>query len=250
MIAWDVPDYNTYYSRLHGNSDAYYAAMERSYRGMLAHNLPRNRNVRILDVGCGTGFLLHALRCAGYGNCQGVDVDRSQVEVAKSRSLPVDQVAADSVGAWLLERPGLFDVIFLMDVLEHVPKAGQIGLLRAIYRALRPGGRLICQVPNAMWPLACVNRYVDWTHECLFTLESLSFVLEGAGFQVQQVRNGHDRPSPPRGFLRNAAMGAARMTMQGVLYGAWRVVTIAFWGSMGLRHPLRANLLAVAAAAA
>lgn len=59
--------------------------------------------------------------------------------------------------------------------------------LFAIHRALRPGGRIILQIPNANASLAMRSRYIDFTRTSSFTEQSLAFVLANAGFCDIQV---------------------------------------------------------------
>lgn len=46
-------------------------------------NLPKNRNAKILDLGCGYGTFLNALRSLGYKNLYGVEIGKEQSEFLK-----------------------------------------------------------------------------------------------------------------------------------------------------------------------
>jgi predicted SAM-dependent methyltransferase len=68
-------------------------------------------------------------------------------------------------------------------VLEHLETNDQcFDAMAAIERALRPGGFLICRVPNAAHILGTYSRYIDITHHRLFTSHSLRQALLAAGF--------------------------------------------------------------------
>ena len=55
--------------------------------------------------------------------------------------------------------------------------------MQLIFKALKHNGRLIVKTPNAANPiLASSSRYFDFTHELLFTEESISQVLQITGF--------------------------------------------------------------------
>jgi hypothetical protein len=70
------------------------------------------------------------------------------------------------------------------DVLEHFDKREVLQFLGLAYKKLSPHGRLILKVPNGANPiLAGSSRYIDFTHELLFTEESLSQVLRISGFK-------------------------------------------------------------------
>lgn len=51
--------------------------------------LPEDRTIRCLDLGCGAGHLLAALRDAGYRNVRGVDISQEAVAAARSKRLEV-----------------------------------------------------------------------------------------------------------------------------------------------------------------
>ncbi len=87
--------------------------------------------------------------------------------------------------------------MILFYVLEHMPIETQIDFMRALYGALRPGGRVLLTVPNAASILAAVWRYTDYTHHCSFTDHSLYFVLRNGGFDPIDIDSSKDfrRPS-------------------------------------------------------
>ena len=102
---------------------------------------------RVLDVGCGTGFLLERLAERGFS---GVGVDLSPESVAHANRRLAEVGAADRLSAVVgsaYEPPeGAFDLICLTDVLEHLedPRA----CLRALAARLAPGGLVVVSTPN------------------------------------------------------------------------------------------------------
>jgi 2-polyprenyl-3-methyl-5-hydroxy-6-metoxy-1,4-benzoquinol methylase len=96
---------------------------------------------RALDVGCGTGAFLTALKEAGW-DVQGLEPDPDARRLASARSgLNVQPAEA------LYELPaGSFDVITLWHVLEHVHELHRY--IERLKELLAPGGRLLVAVPN------------------------------------------------------------------------------------------------------
>jgi 2-polyprenyl-3-methyl-5-hydroxy-6-metoxy-1,4-benzoquinol methylase len=102
---------------------------------------------RVLDVGCGTGFLLERLAGRGYSGV-GVDLSPESVAHASRRlaEIGVDDRLSAVVGSAYEPPEGPFDLICLTDVLEHLeePRA----CLRALRGRLAPDGLLVVSTPN------------------------------------------------------------------------------------------------------
>ncbi len=106
------------------------------------------KDKRVLDVGCGGGILSEAMSVSG-ARVTGIDVGDKPLKVAQMhllesgleveyRNITVEKLAD--------ERPGEFDVITCMELLEHVPDpASTVG---ACARLLKPGGRCFFSTIN------------------------------------------------------------------------------------------------------
>jgi 2-polyprenyl-6-hydroxyphenyl methylase/3-demethylubiquinone-9 3-methyltransferase len=102
---------------------------------------------RVLDVGCGTGFLLEELARRGYHGL-GVDLSPESVEIAKGRLQELgaaDRLTAE-VGSAYEPPEGPFDLITLTDVLEHLEEPRRC--LGALAAQLAPDGLLVVSTPN------------------------------------------------------------------------------------------------------
>jgi ubiquinone/menaquinone biosynthesis C-methylase UbiE len=98
---------------------------------------------RVLDVGCGTGALLDAVRPA-YG--VGVDLSPAMVALARGRFPRLQFRVGD---AEALEPGEAFDWVMMVDLLEHLadPRAA----LASARRACHPESRLIVIAANPAW---------------------------------------------------------------------------------------------------
>jgi 2-polyprenyl-6-hydroxyphenyl methylase/3-demethylubiquinone-9 3-methyltransferase len=97
---------------------------------------------RILDIGCGAGFLANALAAEGH-RVSGVDMSRGSLKVARARSAAAGGVPADAAyqvaDAYRLPfRDAAFDAVVALDFLEHVTAPGRV--IEEAARVLRPGG--------------------------------------------------------------------------------------------------------------
>ncbi len=225
-------DYGVHYRVWHDESESHAAAMAAWHAECIKDYVPPDRAARCLDVGCGMGFALQGLQSLGFQDISGIDIDRSQIEAAIRRGLPAEQVV-DSA-AYLQHRPSNYDLVLMFDVLEHIPVSEQIPMLRAIHTALRPGGRIILQVPNANSPLAARWRYIDFTHTSSFTEHSLAFVLANAGFGRISTPIQPDPAFPriPRRFWRRSLrLNFANNFRRWLMRSLWRQMCIAELGT-------------------
>ena len=149
---------------------------------------------RILDVGCGTGDLLAALRQRGY-SCMGMDHSLAALATAHTQGVPA--LLGDYHAAPLA--PESFDAVSMFHFLEHVPDPGCA--LRFAHRLLRPSARLIVQVPNAAsWQSAALGA--RWSgldvprHLVDFRKCDLERLIEQAGFRIGSAKHFSLRDNP------------------------------------------------------
>ena len=151
----------------------------RAYDWYLRRWMPKDKKVKILDVGCGYGRLLHFFSKRGYSNVTGVDISSEQVEFAKK--IYPNVIQADAL-EFLEGQTEQFDLIVAIDLIEHFTKEEVIRFLDASYQALKSGGQLIIQSPNADSPFGLVHAFGDFTHEVCLNISSLSGVMAVCGF--------------------------------------------------------------------
>ncbi len=133
--------------------------------------LPEDKNAKILDFGCGNGGFVYWLQQIGYQNTEGIDISEEQVEFAGKLGIRNIYCIKD------INSVDKYNLIFMKDVLEHFNKEEILVLLEKIYKALKNGGFLIIQIPNAESPFSGRIRYGDFTHEVSFTKSSISQAL-------------------------------------------------------------------------
>ena len=198
---------------------------DRVYARYLRGWLPSDPAAPVADLGCGDGKLLAFL--AGQGFREIVGVDRSPVQVERSRRLaPAAEVSLGDAGDVLRRRPGHFGAIFCIDVLEHLTRDELLETLALIRGALRPGGALIAQVPNADSPFHGAIRYGDLTHELAFTPEVLRHLFATIGFERCDFRECGPVAKDWKGALRLGLWQLLRRGLQ-----LWNTVEIGSAGS-------------------
>jgi len=147
--------------------------------------LPDIKQVQIIDVACGSGNLLRFFAENGYRHIRGVDISPEQVSLAR-RIVP--EVFEGDAIEFLEAHREEYDLITGLDIVEHFHKPEVLRFLDACHAALRPGGRLILQTPNADSPWGTAHRYNDFTHEVGFSPNVLFRLLRLAGFAEIESR--------------------------------------------------------------
>lgn len=203
---------------------------------LVKRHFPSDRPARILDLGCGYGALLVALREAGYTNFAGVDVSPEQVKA--SRSLGEFDVSCGDLLTYLRAQSSeSFDVISALDVLEHFTREELLTLLDEVARVLRRGGRFIVHAPNGEAIAPGVVRYGDLTHELAFTPASLRQLANACGLKA--VEFIEDRP------VVHGLVSTIRAVLWWMMTLNFRLLRMAETGCSYSEPILSQNLLAI-----
>jgi SAM-dependent methyltransferase len=134
---------------------------------------------RVLEVGCGTG---HNLAMLGqFGRLDACELDDAARSLASQRlGRAVRKVRLPDLSAF---KPSSYDLIALLDVLEHVPNEGES--VTAIRGLLKPGGALLLTVPANKWMWSAHD--VAHHHFRRYSRGQLAAVLKQAGFEIQTL---------------------------------------------------------------
>lgn len=198
--------------------------------------VPPQKEQSILDIGCGYGGFIWALKARGYSKLQGLDLSGDQVEAARALGL-TEVRKADFMVELKAMSDKSWDVVILFDVLEHQPKEVLLTWLDEICRIIKPGGRLILHVPNGESIFSGRMRYADITHEIAFTTQSLRQLGQLSGFK--EFYFDEDEPVP-HGFI-----SAIRWVLWRVIRLPLRFIHMVETGDVGRDLILTQNLLSV-----
>jgi len=130
----------------------------------------------ILEIGCGTGGNLAML--SRFGAVCGMELDDEARALAESRKIcPVQKGSLPDA----IPRGQNFDLICLLDVLEHI--TDDLGALKAVGNKLAPGGKFLLTVPayKFMWSA----HDVELGHKRRYRRRELSALCQQAGFTVR-----------------------------------------------------------------
>ncbi|EJL83221.1 ubiquinone biosynthesis O-methyltransferase [Polaromonas sp. CF318] len=152
------------------------------------------KGLRVLDVGCGGGILADSMARKG-SEVLGIDLATKALKVAQLHALEAQtegvqyrEISAEALAA---ERPGSFDVVTCMEMLEHVPDPSSI--VKACAALVKPGGHVF---------FSTINR----------NAKAFLFAIVGAEYVLNMLPRGtHEyaklvKPSELAGYCRTSGL--------------------------------------------
>lgn len=153
---------------------------------------------KVLDVGCGDGFILRALGEKWKGTIIGIDVDKNLASSSSlkkyRRFISLDINKNDLSKEIQLE---YFDLVVLADILEHLIKPQRV--LNQVIRTVIPNGHVIVSIPNSdfipvkliriLFPNFRMSKGpLDRTHLHFFNLKQIKKILTDEGLKISEVQ--------------------------------------------------------------
>jgi SAM-dependent methyltransferase len=141
-------------------------------------------NTRVLEVGCGRGEYLTLLRQAG-ADASGIEWSLGNLKACRAAGLTAHRAFPTRSGQILSKTP--FAAFACFNFMEHWPDP--IGSLAAICDNLQTDGIGLIEVPNFDMILdkALYSEFIS-DHLSYFTLDTLRFTLQMAGFEILETR--------------------------------------------------------------
>lgn len=196
---------------------------------------------RVLDVGCGGGRFLAALRERG-AEPWGIDPDAARLEYAR-RVYGIQAVKHPVESGFWAARAGTFDAVTLWDVIEHVNFPRET--LDAAARLLRPGGVLVVGTPSrdafyhrvgvlgyrlsrGRFPTFLNAMYSTrpFGHKQILSLRDLRGFFDRAGVELERATLVHELTYPYAWYLRRmlpAPLAALARPLAAAVFGVSRI---------------------------
>lgn len=172
---------------------------------------------KALDIGCGGGLFLAALKREG-ADVTGVELSDTRAYYSKTK-YGVEIVKRPIEDAYWETFAGAFDLVTLWDVIEHVNYP--LATLRAAAKTLKPGGVLLIDTPCRD---AFYHRFGEFTyrlsrgkfptflnamysakpfgHKQILSLAEMKGLLEAAGLQTLELERFHELSFPYSFYLK------------------------------------------------
>jgi len=152
---------------------------------------------RVLDVGCGTGYLTRAMAeaVAPGGNAQGVDPSGEAIMYARRVTRLDNCTFSDGIAEALDAPDGSYDVVVSSLMIHHLPEALRAQAIGEMFRVLRPGGSVLIaefRPPANRIGLRLVRAVTGHHAMAENRVDLLDPMLRKAGFD--QLHSGDLRP--------------------------------------------------------
>jgi len=168
------------FAELHERRHWWFVGRRRIIASLLEATFEGRRDLRILDIGCGTGGMIPVL--SPFGRVTGIDPSDAAIRYSRERyGSQADFLRVD----FPRETPpgGGHDLVTLFDVLEHLEEDAQA--LREAAGLLSEGGRMVVTVPahRFLWsPHDDINR-----HRRRYGYRELRDRILGAGLEIRRI---------------------------------------------------------------
>jgi len=184
--SWEQQYYN--YQIQYSMTDLLALQIERQ-SNFIFHSLKDNLSkYKLLDVGCGAGYLLDRLRSLGVpsNNLLGIEPKSHVVDQAKKNARGID-IVCSRFELWAATHKNSVDFLILSHVLEHLIPP-YCNFFSQCKQVLKPGGLIFVEVPHCEEEVT--NPYIDgfWkTHVVSFSPKGLRTLLEFNGFYTKKM---------------------------------------------------------------
>lgn len=162
----------------------------------------------ILDYGCGTGFIIKHFVNKGF-ETYGADTSSQSVEFVNKQY----KGQPNFKGAYLLEDlfklNKKFDVICVVEVIEHLTDEFLVPLVENVKKIGNPGSKIIFTTPNnerlddsVVYCPVCEHTFHRWQHVRSWNVQSLPSFMEGHGLKVDNCFATDFSSVAPEGMMK------------------------------------------------
>ena len=174
-----------YYQRLHDIEEQHgWAQGLRDAMDALLHPAINGKPLRVLDIGCGTGYLMRYLQKYPLdGEVVGIDISSYALQFCRQRGANSLAIASATEVPF---QSSSYDLIICIDTIQHLTPAGaDLVAIKEFARLLRPGGLLYLRTNSARGhrPL----EGVDPNQYRRYLIPELKNMIAQAGMQTERA---------------------------------------------------------------
>lgn len=162
----------------------------------------------ILDYGCGTGYLIKHFIDEGF-ETYGADTSPVSVESVNNRYKDSSNYKGAFLIDELLKLNRKFDVIFVIEVIEHLTDEFLFPLIENVKKLVNPGGQIIFTTPkdenldnSSVYCPVCDHTFHRWQHVRSWSIDSLTSCLQKQNLKVTSCYGTDFSENKPKEFLK------------------------------------------------
>lgn len=182
-------------------------------------------SITYLDFGCGDGKFYKFLRERGMPNQNIHGTEVSKIRVDRCQAIGWTHAKFHDSGPPLPYEPQSFDIVNMIEVIEHIPQKLAQPTIADLARILKPGGYLLITTPNypikRFYDFWDVLRYGKWrrlrddpTHVTFYNHKRLKDLLSPHFSEIEELpfKNGFLYQRWPKSFFRHKMFFLCRKT--------------------------------------
>ena len=125
---------------------------------ILNKNLKLKKGIKILDAGCGTGYVAEALIELKFKNIIGIDFSRAMLEIAKQKKI-YSRLICQSLNETIKLRSNQFELVVCTGVLT----SGHVGpnSIQELIRVVKPQGYFVCSIAESIFKKNGFNKEIE-----------------------------------------------------------------------------------------
>lgn len=158
--------------------NSYYPKLHKERANFLFNNIGDNPSFNLLDIGCGMGGFLKAIKHERKKTkMEGIDFSKAAIRKCIDEGLNVSNAKVED----LIRKKIKKDIVSLISVLEHALDPRD--LIKKCSQLLKKSGKIFIEVPNLFDPTISISSYFCFEHIVHFTPFSLKELLIEEGFK-------------------------------------------------------------------
>lgn len=173
---------------------AYYSKYPKISCQDVAQRLKHTEYQSLLDIGCGTGYLIDILQKQKNALYRGLDLSPEMLKVAKKK-LPASVYLTEGSADSLPYEDNLFDVVTCIQSFHHYPKPEQA--MAEAYRVLKPGGLyIISDTGMGNYPKFIYSIYNNFIVKKLntgdyaaYSKQDIRNLMTSSGFKIKDAQD-------------------------------------------------------------
>jgi len=159
----------------------------RTFQRKVINLINPQSNISFLDIGCGPGWAVrYAAGLAADGHFVGIDLSAKMIEIAKQKSVGLQNVQFFNTNANDLPfNSDIFDVAICTNSFHH--HTNPLATLKESYRVLKPKGKIYIVDPTTdgflMKLFDTIARKIEKSHVKMYSTQEYQTLFSNAGFK-------------------------------------------------------------------